>query len=302
MKGGILRHRDVYTPTQAQTQAAFYFLWSKEILDEPAERFQENWFEEHFPGLRSELKSILKSGSRVLDAGCGAGFSALAFFGAALDEIQYVGVDISRAIEHAERNFRERHRRGEFIQDSITALPFRHRSFDFIFTPGVLHHTDSIAKSLTCLSDLLVPGGSILLWVYKKQPPLREFADALLRRYLADMNDEDAFQALIPLTKLGEALGQLQVMLDVPEDIPYLGIPKGTIDLQRFMYYYVLKTFYNPSLTFERANFQNFDWYRPLNAHTSTPEDVQQYCADVGLRIDRERVSPSGVAIVATRL
>lgn len=301
MKKGLLRHRTVHTLTQAQTQSAFHFLWANEILDDAAERFQENWFEEHFPGLRSELQHILRPGARVLDAGCGAGFSALAFFGAYLDDIKYVGVDISEAIDHAKTNFAQRNRRGEFLQDSIMTLPFRHESFDFIFTPGVLHHTDSVPESLKALSALLVPGGIALIWVYKKQPPLREFADASVRRYLANMTDEEAYEALIPLTKLGQALGKLNVTLDVPEDISYLGIPSGKIDLQRFFYYYILKTFYNPSLPFDRANFQNFDWYRPLNAHTSTPQEVGQYCADAGLQVQRQLVSHSGVAVLTTK-
>lgn len=301
MKEGILRHSKIYSKTQAQTQSAFHFLWANEVLDHAAERFQENWFEEHFPGVRTELRGILKPGSRVLDAGCGAGFSALAFFGAYLNEIQYLGVDISGAADYAKKHFAERSRKGEFLQSSITTLPFSSEVVDFVFTPGVLHHTDSIAASLKSLTDILVPGGRILLWVYRKQPPLREFADDFIRQHLSVMNDQEAYKALVPLTKLGETLGRLKVTLDVPEEIAFLGIPKGKMDLQRFFYYYVLKTFYNHTLPFERANMQNFDWYRPLNAQTSTFEEMAQHCTKVNLEVERHWISPSGISILATK-
>ncbi|MBI2316592.1 MAG: methyltransferase domain-containing protein [Betaproteobacteria bacterium] len=301
MRDGILRSHSSHSATQAQTQGTYAYLWSKLELEGDARSFQEAWFEQHFPGWRAEVSKLAPAGSRVLDAGCGAGWSALAFFGEHLRNVAYIGADISTALERAAENFRNMAMPGNFVQESLTQLPFSPASFDFIFTPGVLHHTDSVKTSLKQLAELLVPGGKLLLWVYRKQPPLREFADRLIRNHLAKLTDEEAFRDLMPLTRLGDALGRLNVDVDVPEDIPVLGIPKGRINLQRLVYYYFVKTFYNDSLSLERANMQNFDWYRPLNAHTSTLEEVQQWCALAGLTVEWHLTTPSGISALARK-
>lgn len=48
---------------------------------------------------------------------------------------------------------------------------------------------------------------------------------------------------LRPMTKLGQALAELGVEVDVPEDIPYLGIRAGRHDVHRLIYWHVAKLF-----------------------------------------------------------
>jgi hypothetical protein len=50
------------------------------------------------------------------------------------------------------------------------------------------------------------------------------------------MDNETAWDALVPLIRLGKALGDLNVKVQVPENIPYLGILAGEIDIQRLFY------------------------------------------------------------------
>jgi hypothetical protein len=106
---------------------------------------------------------------------------------------------------------------------------------------------------------------------------------------------------LEPLTKLGMALGELDVTLDVPEDIPYLGIKKGPIDLQRFFYWNICKLYYRPEFSLDEMNHINFDWFRPLNCHRQTPEQVQAWCTEAGLDIEHIDVQDAGITVVARR-
>ena len=115
------------------------------------------------------------------------------------------------------------------------------------------------------------------------------------------MSDEQAWKALEPLTRLGIALGKLGVEIDIPEDIPMLGIKKGKQDLQRFVYWNVCKLYYRPEFSEDEMNHINFDWYRPLNCHRHTPEELRQYIADAGMAIERMKAEEAGITVVAIK-
>lgn len=104
------------------------------------------------------------AGKLVLDAGVGAGRYAdiASKWGA-----DVVGVDLSYAVEAAQRNVGERPNVW-IAQADIAALPFRRSSFDVIFSIGVLHHTPDTRAYFNKLIPLLKPGGVIAIWVYPK--------------------------------------------------------------------------------------------------------------------------------------
>ncbi|HMT11160.1 MAG TPA: class I SAM-dependent methyltransferase, partial [Ignavibacteria bacterium] len=110
-----------------------------------------------------------------------------------------------------------------------------------------------------------------------------------------------AWNALMPLTKLGKALADLNTEIDVPEDIPYLGIKKGKIDIQRFFYWYICKMWVRPEVNLNEMNIVNFDWFRPLNCQRHTPEEVKEYCSKAGLNIEHMDVQESGITVVARK-
>jgi hypothetical protein len=141
-----------------------------------------------------------------------------------------------------------------------------------------------------------------MFYVYAKKAVLREFADDHVRDQIKDMDDAEAWEALKPLTKLGIALGELGVTLDVPEDIPLLGIKKGAMDLQRFFYWNVCKLFYRPEFKFDEMHHINFDWYRPANCHRHTPDEVRGFCAAAGLDVEWLNVEESGLTVVARKV
>ncbi len=176
------------------------------------------------------------------------------------------------------------------------------RSVDVIFSEGVLHHTDSTREAVLALASLLRPGGRFLFYVYRRKGPIREFTDDYVRALLQTMSPQQAWRAVEPISRLGAALGRLNVVVEVPEDIDLLDIPAGSIDIQRLFYWHVLKAFYRPDATLEELNHINYDWYAPANAHRQSPEDVRAWCAEAQLEIEREVVQESGITVVARRL
>jgi arsenite methyltransferase len=304
VRAGIPRSTRLVSAAQGQTADAFGFKWQRrdsfegEAMLRPFREWIERrygpvepdgWFAEH------------GSAPLVLDAGCGAAMGAAALLHRVLPGCRYLGVDVSDAVEVAAQRFAENGWTGAFLQEDLMALPLPSSSVDVIFSEGVLHHTDSTEAALAATARLLKPGGRFLFYVYRRKGPIREFTDDLVRDRLQEMAPEQAWRALEPLTKLGIALGELQVEIEVPESIDLLGIPAGRIDLQRLFYWHVAKAFYRPDMTLDEMNHINFDWYAPRNAHRQTPEEVRTWCSAAGLTIEREVVEEAGITVVARR-
>lgn len=290
---------------QRQTREAFGFKWSKRDTYESAavgENLRRWLFERYCGGDETRLDSWLQGERKViLDAGCGAGLAAMLFFGEHLKRHDYLGIDISSAIEQARQRFEAAGLPGEFLQVDLSRFGAPDNSVDLIFSEGVLHHTDSTEKALKSLSRKLIAGGRFLFYVYAQKAVIREFADDHIRNAIRPLSDEQAWKALEPLSKLGMELGRLNVELTIPEDIPYLGIKAGKMDIQRFVYWNIFKAFYREEFTLDEINHINFDWYRPHNCQRHTEDEIRIWCADVDLEIEHFDKAESGFTVVARR-
>jgi len=304
LSGGILRDRGTLSASQHQTSDVFGYKWHQRdtFESEPMLERTRRWLAERYGDVvTDEFWSAHPSRPVLLDAGCGAAYSALALFGDALQRVRYLGVDVSNAVDVAAARVAEGGLSGGFLQASITDLPLEPESVDLVFSEGVLHHTDSTRDALLALARLVKPGGRFLFYVYRRKGPVREFTDDYVRERLAEMEPAQAWKAILPLTKLGRALGELDVHVDVPEDITLLGIPAGRIDVQRLFYWHVIKAYHDPELTLDELAHINFDWFAPRNAHRQSPEDVREWCTEAGLDIEREDVQDAGITVVARR-
>jgi SAM-dependent methyltransferase len=304
LRDGILRAKGLASASQAQTSDAFGFKWKRrESYDSPQMLAAiRAWLVQRY-GAPDDMGWLFDAERPpvLLDAGCGSGVSASELFGERLNRVRYIGADISVAAEVAKQRFAERAISGCFLQCDLMRLPFAPGSLDAIFSEGVLHHTDSTRDAILSLSRLLRAGGRFMFYVYNKKSPIREFTDDFIRDKLQGMAPDAAWQAVMPLTKLGKALGELAIEIDVPEDVALLGIPKGRVDLQRLFYWHIFKAFYRPDFTLEEMNHVNFDWYAPKNSHRQTPEEVRAWCVEAGLTIERERVEEAGITIIARK-
>lgn len=304
MLDGILRQVQLMSDAQKQTQKTFGFKWAKRDTYDSGvmpERMRDWLFERYGPVPTEDWWSEYGDSPVVLDAGCGAGFSGLEMFGERLKQVRYLGVDISTAVDTAKIRFAERGYQGSFLQSDLVSLPLPPESVDVIFSEGVLHHTDSTRGALENIVSHLKPGGRVLFYVYKTKGPIREYTDDYIRDKVVDLDPDDAWDQLMPLSKLGKMLGDLDMTVNVPEDIDLLEIPAGEINLQRLFYWHIFKAYYDPELSLEEMNHINYDWYAPRNAHRQTPEEVRAWCEDLDLDIEREDIQNSGITIVAKK-
>lgn len=295
----------ILSEQQQQTKSAFSHKWNKEdtYSSDTVEKTMKAWLQERYlDNGQIHLEDFLGDTPKIiLDAGCGSGFSAMLLFGEFLNQHDYLGVDISDSVRVAEKRFAERNIKGEFLQCCIGDLPVPENSIDIIFSEGVLHHTDSTEESLAYLATRLKENGYFLFYVYAKKAVIREFTDDYIREQLRPLSDEEAWTELEALTDLGIQIGNINAEIEVKQDIPFLRIHKGTYSLQRFLYWNFCKMFYHPEMSFDEMNHTNFDWFRPLNCHRHTPEEVNAMCEQSGLKIIHRNIQPSGITVIAQK-
>jgi SAM-dependent methyltransferase len=301
---GIPRARQLISDDQAETTEMFGFKWEQEdtFTRPEALELMRNWLEQRY-GRVADAGWWSDYGERplVLDAGCGAGVSGREVFGPMGERVRYLGADLTDAVDVAKRRFAEIGMDAQFLQADLTKLPLEPGSVDVIFSEGVLHHTDSTEGALKAVAPLLRPGGRILFYVYRRKALIREYTDDAIRAQLQQLSPQEAWNALEPLTRLGIALGELNVELDIPEDVEVLGMKAGKVDLQRWFYYDIAKAYYSPDMTFGEMQHINFDWYAPKNCHRQTEEQVRQWCDEAGLDVEDEHVHQSGITIRARK-
>jgi arsenite methyltransferase len=303
VRNGIPRFVLTKDEAQRQTEASFGFKWSRrDTYDSPAV-WQEarRWLSERygFPSTDAMGEYLARKGS-VLDAGCGSGFSSSLWLRPRWSGSMWVGVDISGAIDvAAERlaDIGDTH----FVQGDVVQPPFRPGSFDVVFSEGVLHHTPSTERAFKAVVPLLKQGGEMMAYVYRRKGPIREFTDDYVRDQIAGMPPAEAWEALRPLTRLGQALAELQVDVEIPEDVPLLGIKAGRYDVQRLFYWHVAKAFWKPMYSFEENHHINFDWYHPRYAHRHTAEEIRSWLRDCSLDVIHFDEQESGYTVRALK-
>lgn len=295
--------RKILSQSQKQTKEAFGFKWQKRDTFEGAVTTNmRRWLMAKYGDVtKSEWIKEHGSAPVLLDAGCGAAMSGLALWEGGLDRINYIGVDISAAIDVAKKRFDEKKIKGSFIQCDLQTIPLPNESVDLIFSEGVLHHTDNTERALCSVVKHLKVNGRIMFYVYRKKGPIREFTDDHIRDKLQNISPEEGWREMQSLSKLGMLLGELDIEIDIPDDISVLDIPKGRLNLQRFFYWHVCKTFYRPEMTLDEMVHINYDWFAPKNAHRHTEQEVRKWCQDLNLTVEREIIEEAGITIIAQK-
>ena len=303
IKNSIPRFINKNSENQQQTSDTFGYKWKKrDTFENNVNKHMEFWLNERYGEIKECFLKQFNHKPYVLDAGCGGGMSGMLFFKNIMKDIYYVGADISSAVDVAASRFLEKNYYCSFIQCDLTKLPFAKNSFDIIFSEGVLHHTDNTFDALASVSEYLKKNGKIYFYVYKKKSPIREFSDDFIREKIQNLSSQEAWNQLLPLTKLGKLIGELNAEIDIKEKIDLLEIPSGKINIQRLFYWHIFKIFYRPEMSIEEMNHINFDWYAPKNAFRQSPEEVRSWCKKLNLDIEREYVDDAGITIIAQKV
>ncbi len=107
--------------------------------------------------LKRSLRNIKKPINRLLEIGCGAGFSAEYLKN---DYIEFIGVDYSEKLIQYANKF-NKYDKTKFIAKNIKDFQTEQK-FDVIFMIGVLHHIPDPEKVLNDLKTMLKPNGMII--------------------------------------------------------------------------------------------------------------------------------------------
>jgi SAM-dependent methyltransferase len=246
----------------------------------------------------SDLRSYLRDKRRILDAGCGNGRVTALLAEHAPAEAAIVAIDLVAA-DVAARNLagysNVQVRQADLLND-LSGLG----RFDFIYCQEVLHHTADPPRAFRGLCDLLHPPGEIAIYVYKQKAPAREFVDDYVRERIKHLPYHEAMQTCREITLLGRALWDSGQKVCVP-GVRMLGIEPGEYDLQRFVYHFFMKCFWNPSLSFDDNVAINYDWYHPEIATRHTLEEVEAWFRNAELEITHRCVDFYGITVRGAR-
>jgi SAM-dependent methyltransferase len=106
------------------------------------------------------------AGKRLLEVGCGMGTDLLQF---ARGGARVTGVDLTpRSIETSRKHLQLYDRTGDFAITDAETLPFADKSFDVVYSNGVLHHTPDTAGAVREIHRVLRPGGLARVMLYHR--------------------------------------------------------------------------------------------------------------------------------------
>jgi SAM-dependent methyltransferase len=159
------------------TEEAHYLHWTREQPSNQIQlAFRQHWLT--FQGLMGPEFM----GRRVLEVGCGRG-SLSAYFSDAGWDCTLLDIS-SAAIELARNAFSAHGLKAKFDVGDCMALPYEEKSFDLIFSVGLLEHFDQIEAVIREQVRVLAPGGLFIGYVVPHIPDnvqqdFRWFCDVL---------------------------------------------------------------------------------------------------------------------------
>ncbi len=242
----------------------------------------------------SEFSSWVKSKNRILDAGCGNGRVSLLLAKYMTSDSTLVGIDLV-AHEIAAKNLEGVTNCSFFFGDLLQDLSHL-KNFDLIYCQEVLHHTADPKMAFKNLVTLLNPAGEIAIYVYKKKAVLREFSDDYIRDRISHLTYEESKSVIGEITNFARELSRIEEVIDIPA-VEILGIAERSISVQRFIYNYVFKNFWNDELSYEENFSVNFDWYHPNLCSRHTMSEVVSWFEDENLQIIHSREDDFGITI-----
>lgn len=288
---------------QAKTNETFSDKWRrfKQYGLEPEHKeFLFGWYCKKLgvPDLEA-LKAFYAGKKRVLEVGPGSGFNTRFIAENCLGEV--FALDVSGAAFTTFENTRHLDNCC-VVQADLMDAPFPDEAFDFIIADGVLHHTPNTKAAVGALYKKVRPGGQFFFYVYRQMGAARVFSDNHVRQNFMPLSTEECYAACAGITELGRELSRLNATITLEKPIPVLGIPAGTHNVQRLLYYNFLKCFWNEAFDYETNNMVNFDWYHPHNAWQHTEKEVEGWLRELGVRTYNFNDSnPNGISVLLTK-
>ena len=166
----------------------------------------------------------------------------------------------------------------------------------------MLHHTgDPEGASPQSGASLLAPGGEIAIYVYRRKAPVREFTDDYVRDRISELPYERGDGECRRHRRARQGAGGRRRRRSRCRRSTSLGIEAGEYDVQRFVYHFFMKCFWNDELDAEANAAINYDWYHPQLCSRHTLEECREWFARAGLEVTWEHVDPYGITMRGTR-
>jgi len=121
-----------------------------------------------------EVSKYLRQGNAVLEIAPGPGYLALEL--AKLGTFWIVGLDISKTfVDIARKNAKAAHLPVEFLQGSVSEIPFKEAMFDFVVCTAAFKNFRKPALAMKEMYRVLKPGGSVMIIDMNRDAPAGEF-------------------------------------------------------------------------------------------------------------------------------
>ncbi len=245
---------------QGRTKSAYGLQWNRYRIVRPEE--DRATFLNRTGLVESDME-----GKAVLDAGCGMGrYLRIA---AELPARLIVGLDLSRAVVAA-RELTAALPQVGIVRADLLTLPFATRSFDQIYSLGVLDHTPDPRAAFLSLVRLLKPGGRIVIWVYPRERRLVEWI----------MNAQRAVSTRLPLPLL-ELICRLAA--------PIGGLKRRLMSSRRWLIQRLGVALHLATIGVsmhpdpEVRVCDSLDWYAPRYMSRHTVDEVIEWFVEAGL-------------------
>jgi SAM-dependent methyltransferase len=235
-----------------QTIQNFGFEWNEYARFGWDDAVYNQQYEESVFRRKSLLVPQEVAGKLVLDAGCGNGrytYWAERYGG------RVIGIDLGDGVESAGQNTAELSDI-QIVQADIFNLPFVDRTFDVIFSIGVLMHTGDARKATACLHQKLKPGGSLTIHLYGRGNWCYEFIDRILRKKTTKMSIPALQNFAAKAFQLRQRLDQLR-----------------------------LTSLINRFVRIDSHSHSIFDWYAAPIATHHTYHEAKQWFEQLGLTV-----------------
>jgi len=134
--------------------------YDKRIKSFGDEKFSANISKENVSGqiiLKFLKENVKNKKKKILDAGCGEGRFLKYFVD---NKYNITGMDLSKEyIRLAKKNVGK----GKFVVGSVTNIPFKDNSFDYIFSVDVFQHVPDLNKAIKETQRVLKKGGTLII-------------------------------------------------------------------------------------------------------------------------------------------
>lgn len=248
-------------------------------------------------GSLEELRELVRSKQRILDGGCGLGYT-LQFFADTNPKAEVWGYDLSpEARKYAALGAKDYPNVKVVASSHLTCgdeLPNDY--FDLVQSEGTIMCCPDPGLAVQNLARLLAPGGLLMIHVYRKMGPAREATDDALMKTCRELGSYEAMWEFsrfftVVAERLYKALDEhgQPLRITVPERVAQaLDVQAGEQSMQQFLYEGIFQCMWDWTGghdTVDGNTQEQYDWFAPHLATRHTAEEMQGWVEAAGLKL-----------------